>query len=311
MNKGKLIVRIISGLLVLIMVLGLIIPYVYATEIEDGSENVGTEENIPEDDQSENIFPEYNLPDGFEYIEVDGGWDIKKTSDDGVSALWITRPLTFDTNTVTVFVCNLETEEVKYYDFHKSFNYIGSMYLEDGYYVLYANEFAWADANGLAHSFNGGEYFYFYVGNNYDDEKYNVEFYHDGGIMHVPMIEEAPADYQIVEYQSTLTIDDSVLKCPEDAMLTPIEKLDPDENWTEPTIDDTTLPPEEPIVPTEDDGGVLDVVKELFVGFFDGSILLILAIVVCYIWLTFIKIKKKKAAEKQIENDSYDDRRIE
>jgi hypothetical protein len=289
MKKTKLITRIIAGLLVLITVLGLIIPYVSADEI-DGQ-------------------PDNELPVGFEYVLEDGEWKIKKSEGNNQPAVYVNSPYGFDTSNIVIFICNIETEEVISRELFQSANYITSLNISEGYYVIYANGYAWSDKDGNAYAINGGEYYYVYVGDNYDNEKYTVNFA-DGNEIIELSLSVAPASFQVVKYQSQLSIGNSDLICPSDALLEPIQKINPDgEHIPDPTPDDGEKPPVED--DDDDNSGIIGVFKNLFTGVIKRSAIPLILIAICYTGLTFIKIKKQYDVDKQQENDELDDKCVD
>jgi hypothetical protein len=290
MKKNKLIARIIAGLLVLITILGLIIPYVSADEI-DGQ-------------------PNNELPVGFEYVFEDGEWKIKKSEGNNKPAVYVNSPYGFDTSNIVIFICNIETEEVISRELFQSANYITSLNIGEGYYVIYANGYAWSDKDGNAYAVNGGEYYYVYIGDNYDNEKYTVNFA-DGNEIIELSLSVAPDNFQVVKYQSQLSIGNSDLICPSDALLEPIQKIDPNGGGTnQPPTGDKEKPPVEG-GDDEDNGGIIGVLKKMFTDIIKKSAIPLILIAICYAGLTFIKIKKQYKVDQQQENDELDDKCVD
>jgi hypothetical protein len=316
MKKQKLIIRIVAIVLVAVLALGFIVPYVSATEVgetatqpfapnESNDLNAEPSEGSNDDAIVSNPKPTTKLPNGFEYVLVDEIWKIKKTDDNQKSALHINyKSQLFDTQSVIVFIGNIETHEVKYYELYNEFNYLASIDLPDGYYVVYANGLAWSDKDGRAHMLSGGEYEYLYIGeeDNYQD-LYGVNFRRGEEIFGLSMeIVEETSYNQLVAYNSKVLVTSDDLAYPEDAKL---EKIDHQ-------VPPPTEQGPEPSEPTQEEKtSLVSSLRKTFGIILKRSIGLIFVAALCGIGLIVIRIKKKIAKDRQAELDKYDDRRID
>lgn len=321
MKKTRIITKVIAAILAFVLVLGLIIPYVSAAELgnevpiaeELVSENdappadeESSDENdappVEEESTDENDFPPMqSLPLGFEYVKVGNSWTVQKTADNTKPAVMLNVPDGFDASVVTIFIGNLQTREVQYFDLNNSYGYLSSMNLEDGYYVIYANGFAWCDSKDNAYAINGGEYQYVYIGDNYNPSLYGVEFINSQDIFYVDM---GPAldSMQKIKHNSRLTVDSSCLVYPEDAKL---------ENVQTPTVSE---PPQEPSSPTPSPAGTEDeqeiTLFSILLNAIKETYILIILIVICFVGTVILRRRKNATIKKQVENDKYDDQRI-
>ena len=138
MKKKKQLARIIAAFLTFVILLGLIIPAVSATTMpQNESTNKGRIKTIQL----------YDLPENFN-VEV-----------------------------ITAFVGNIETHEVITVDILASNGYEADVELDDGYYIVYANNYSWCDAHNMSYTMNNGAYTYWYTGSSYKQEKYGIDFY--------------------------------------------------------------------------------------------------------------------------------------
>lgn len=296
MKKEKKIIRIVASVLVVIMVLGLIVPYVMAAEIDE------TEAVV------ESALAE--LPDGFEYVQNGESLVINKTANNNKPAIALdVDTSTFDVFSVTVFVGNLVTHGVTCYELYKHEGYVKSIDLADGYYVIFANDYAWSDSNDNAYAINGNEYKYIYIGDDYDPNLYGVEFETTDDIFRLSMV-ASPDSMYIIGYNNSLMFDESDMQYPEGAKL---KKLaDTKENKeNEPKNDGATTPSVDSEQEKEDGDKNRINVWSMLLNSLKRSAFLISAIVICYISLTVIRYKKRKEVEEQAENDKYDDKRVE
>lgn len=309
MNKHKLIVRIVAGILVAVIALGLIIPYVSATEIQDVVLDNTQEENTNETEIPIPPKPDQELPDGFEYVLQDNRWVVEKTSDNTKPAIrLIHMPYDFDTAEVVLFVGNIQTHEVKCVTLYCHSGYISSVDLEDGYYVAYANGYAWSSKDGEKYMINSGEYRYFYVG---DVDKYEIPYgveFESANDIFTIALGYARNETQTVPYNSSLIISENDLIYPEDAKLSPLED---EKDHIEPSVPNSDS--KDPIDPDESKDDeiakitVFDILKNIIYRYW----FLITCIVLCYVGLTVIKFKKKIQMKQRLEEDQLDSRRIE
>lgn len=339
MNNNKFIARIIAGFLVTITLLGMIVPYVMAAEIESNTSETEATERNPEDFQIElpedvlaildgaesenngdsaNITheevsgaigetvsnkPEKGLPQGFEYVDIGGIWTVKKTEDNTQPAIIVDGlPIGFDSRVITVFIGNLRTREVVYYDVYDFNSYVSSVSLKDGYYVVFANGYAWSDAEGNAYAINGGEYQYIYIGDDYDDSIYGVDFEQANEPISISL-GTAPEGMKVVEYNGSILVDNDDLVYPEGAKLANVEEME------------ATLPQEEIEQADEKEDPFAKIEKpsigKIFLDFLDRSWLLLMALAGCYIGLIVVRRKNQEKAEDRFEKDRYDDKYID
>ena len=303
MKKQKLIIKIISIVLIVLLLFGLVatcipVQHVHAAEINDATEETQT--------SSENNRPTQNLPDGFEYVQNGEYGMVQKTSDNTKPAIIIDgKPEGFDALAVTVFVGNLETHEVTYYTLDSTYNYVSSMNLNDGYYVIFGNGFAWCTSNGDAYTINGGYYQYIYVGDNYDPTLYGVEFQTGDDIFSIHM-DFADDTMQKIAHNSYLTVDSNILVYPEDAKL---EKLN--NNGIGESTQSGLIDVPKPTLPQQEEEKDPITLLDILINTVKRSWVLLLSIAVCFVGLTVIDLKKKSDIKKQAEIDSYDETRIE
>ena len=337
-KKKKLFVRILCGLLVVIMTLGLIVPYVFASEIEDevailsGVVDENNEEDISSDqEESYDVIstpwqpegaPEELPPAG--YLNVrrpDGTWGIQKMKASDESAFVISGlPENYDCNSVTLFIANLETQVVLTLNLEKEDRYVNKILLADGYYVIFSNNFSFCNTNGVGYSIRGGENLYFYVGdvNEFDAEKYPVDFLKvkdDYELFELTLL-KAPADFEKVSATTVLTINSEEIPFPDDVKVEALGMTitsDPivDEENNNTQTEPSEKPVEKPNENNKDDEQNKYAWYKLLFNGLKKNIFLIVALVACYIGTVVIKIKKKNELIKQAENDKYDEGLIE
>lgn len=324
MKKNKLITRIIAVVLVLTIVLGFVIPYVSAYDVDQSE--IETMHNASEKPD----MPDVDLPDGFEYSYVNGRWVINKTEENDRPAIAIMQmPEGFDATVLTVFICNLETYQVRSFDLFKRSGYVSSMDLADGYYVIFSNNFAWSSSSGEAHVINNNEYLYVYIGDDYDANLYPIDFERYEDIFEIAL---SPADDSTtkIAYNTALIYSPSHMVCPEDAIVYkngstsdnptgpttptyPTEPTDPTEP-TEPTM------PTSPTGPSESGGSSGEDDKDtesklsvwkILLAALNRSKFLLIGVALCAIGMGVVNLKKKEAIKKQLEEDKYDEKRID
>ena len=325
MKMKKWIVRIFSGLLIVAMLIGAIVPYVFASEVssaenaevvveettETNDEIVKAEPEVPSDEVVTTIgaidetvveMPTDGLPVGFEYVNENDTWVIKKTEDNTSAAILLNNvPDTFDATSVKVFVANLETKQVQHFSLDAGLSYITTMDLADGYYVIYGGEYAWCDSLDNAYVLNDTNPLYVYVGSEYDPNKFEDVFLDASDIILIDLT-PAPDGMNRVKHSSNLLIGDEDLSFPNEFILatdSEIEAIPEDE-----TIE------EEPIEANKEEPkgtGLKDILKESL----KKSSGLLIAVAVLFIAIKIIEFKKKEKLSKQSENDKYDDKRVE
>lgn len=313
-KKTKVITRILCGVLALVLILGLIIPAVSANEITTDPivEETVTETVAPQEQPTETPTedPEDDLPDGFHY-ETDeyGVQHVAKDSDNQFPAIILNDiPDDFDVHAITVFVGNMETYEVKWFTLTYPNNYVASLPLLEGYYVLFTNGYVWETSSGTKYAVNGGQHQYFHVGEDYNSGLYGTNFYTSNDIMSLSLkIDEN--GQKIIKYGTTLLLSGDNMQYPYDAKL---DKLVND-NDNEPSDPDELKPlPQDPTAPQVDDTTKsLNLVWFYFKNMLWKSKFILLILVGCGVLLLVIKQKRKKQQEEQMENDKYDDHRIE
>ena len=300
-NKTRVITRIIACLLALIIALGLIIPAVSAATPLPGE-------------------PTGSAPSGFEFVQKeDGSWEVVKYQDNTAPAVMLYgQPEIFDTIAVTVFIGNLVTGEVKTCTLAQYQAYIHSLELENGYYVIYADEYAWSDRDGDTYSVLPDQGLYFYVGESGFDANLFPEFTFvtdHTEIMQLP-VSTAINGAQVVSYNSQLTLSPIGLSIPEKYMPTTQDpgvedpgQEDPN-NPEDPTVDPGVTetqpneePTEKPIIEEKSFG-------EIVFGGLKSSIFMIIAIAACWIGLKIMQARKASKIAEQSMKDHYDDKRL-
>lgn len=293
MKKRKLMARIIACVLAVVLLLGIVVPVVSATE-------------------AELLDP---LPEGFEYqINDDGSATIIKAADNNKIALQLQGYYQgFDTDVVTVFIGNLETKKTTIVTFAEP-HYLASVELEPGYYVIFNGGYAWSDADGTKYTID--EYQYLYVGDNFEYDKFvGVDFMLDTTrIVPTTIAPTNDASLTVIAYNDAPSITHESIVFPTNAIppskggaedptqpTTPGGEENPGNNQQE-----NNQQPNEEQQEKERKGlfGILfDMIKDSFV--------LILLIVGCAVVLFLRKTKRENSLQRQSENDKYDDRRVE
>lgn len=285
MKGRKIIVRVLSLILIGVIILGLVIPYVSASEIEPTQ---STERPI--------------LPDGFQYIDSTDGksYMVIRSPGNDLPSFSLSMRDGFDMPQITVFFANLETEEIFSCELYHESGYYASIDLKDGYYVVFANEHAWQNSKGLSYALGGGSYQYIYVGDNFDPLKYDAGFSMTDGIVSLGM-DVAPAHFTTVKYGESATFDLLSIKIPENAKVGPPstqEQTKPTESETQP--DDTSSEKEAP-----------DSLLDILWGLIEDSAVLLILIAICFVVLSFIRAKKKVQAEIEAAKDLEDEKRVD
>lgn len=219
-KKTRFLVRILCGILAVIMTLSVIMPVVYATEIDESVVN-----SAP-----------YRNGDGFEYIEMDGEWCLNATSENPVFRL-VNVDEAFTRDNFPLIICNIDTYEVIDLNLLEIFGYASSTELKEGYYFAVANNYCWEDENDNTWAINGGETFYFYYGNvnNFQENKYGLNYVvFNNRIIDIPLMPYVGTSLPRISHRQTFHIDvaDKVYPIDElhniDEMLERLEYLDLD-----------------------------------------------------------------------------------
>ena len=143
-KKTRWFVRALCALLAIIMILSFVLPAAYATEIE------------------ENEAPFLN-GEGFEYIENEGEWYLNVTGDKPVVRL-INVPDSFTRDNLPVLIANVDTFEVHIVNLLEIYGYTAQLDIEEGYYLVVANNYCWADKNNDQWVINNANTVYFHYG---------------------------------------------------------------------------------------------------------------------------------------------------
>lgn len=313
MNKKKrLIVKIVAGLLCLIMVAGMIVPYVSATSID--SENVKDiitdmfqKEDVEHEELAESSVPKptNTLPIGFDYVLEGDNWVIRKTDGNKETAFILEGYSSgFDQPIVTFFIGNLKTHKVESVELLADESYVSSINLSDGYYVVFSNEYAWSDKDGNIYAINNNEFKYIYVGEPTNTDINDITFAPEDGIFSIEL-GMADESMTVVPYGETLEVTSKMLEYPDDAVLKEVEE----------NVDETNhikKPSEEQEKPVDEEK--VSLTKRLLGGLWrslKGSIIPLILLGICGCSYLVIKKKKEKELLSQTENDKYDDSRIE
>lgn len=307
MNKKKttkLITRIICGILIFIMIAGLIVPYAFATEVEDVDTTAEVTDEVVTDDT---IDAPHSLPLGYSWVEKNGHLVIEKDADNTETAIIIDGVHNaFNNDMIVAYIGNLETKEVIKVAPSAAHGFLISEPLEDGYYVLFTNGYAYEDANGNIFSINGGTDFYFYVGDKYESTKYAANVHNlNNEIAYVTLKNASGTDVVVKNIDATVEISTLPLEHMPNIIggaEEPVETAP--EQPTQPNVDSSTP---EPVEPEEDDGGLWVTIG----GMLKKSAWIIILFVGCQTALIVIQHKKKQSLEKQKDNDKYDEGFIE
>ena len=156
-KKTRLFVRILCAILAVIMTLSIILPVAYADEIDAEAPYVNQ--------------------DGFQYVEENGEWFLQATTENPVFRL-TNVPITFTRANLPVLIANLDTYEVQIINLLKMTGYAVSADLDEGYYVIYTNNYAWEDEQHTPWALNNGFSIYFYHGDiaNFEKDKYGLNY---------------------------------------------------------------------------------------------------------------------------------------
>ena len=167
-KKTRLFVRILCAILAVIMTLSIVVPMAYATEIEEEAPYVGG--------------------DGFEYVYTDGEWYLNVTGDHPVVRL-TNVPDAYVRDNMPVLIANIDTFEVYIVNLLDVRGYVDSLPIEEGYYLVYTNNYTWADKDGNKWAINNTDTIYFYYGDpaNMDAHKYDLDFVAEDNIIELPM----------------------------------------------------------------------------------------------------------------------------
>jgi hypothetical protein len=295
MKKRKLMARIIACVLAVILLLGLIVPVVSATEANNA------------------LDP---LPEGFEYqINDDGSATIIKAQDNNKIAFQLDGYYQgFDTDIVSIFIGNLETKKTTIVTLSKP-HYLASIELDAGYYVIFNGGYAWSDAGNMRYTID--EYQYFYVGDDFKYDKFvGVDFMLDTTkILPATVSPTNDTSLTVIAYNDAPSIT-------HESIVFPTNAIPPSKDGTENTTQPTTPGGEEnPGNNQQQQHGQQQTEKEqekekkgLLGVLFDmvkDSFVLILLIIGCAVVLFLRKTKRENSLHRQSENDKYDDRRVE
>ncbi len=217
-KKTRILIRILCGILAVIMTLSVVMPAVYAAEIDESAVNTAP----------------YRDGEGFEYIEMDGEWYLNATSENPVFRLTNVSD-SFTRDNLPILIANLDTYEVQVLNLLGITGYAASAQLKEGYYLIYTGNYAWEDDQGTPWALNNGYSIYFYVGDlaNYDATKYDLDYViPENHIIDIPLIRYT--DTHMTAIKSTtvfhLTGQDAIYPVNEiynwDEILTRMEHID-------------------------------------------------------------------------------------
>lgn len=172
---SKKVIRIISFVLVIITLLGFIVPYVSATELDKEEEDVVTDEGVIGETESLYGTP----PEGFELIVESDYYRVEKKSSD--INVWFQIPITNDTprlQTIVFIVDIAKNMVVNQVELNADETYVNGLKLDDGCYALITGNYAFGDA-GHKYEINEGKPFYFYIGDEMalHQAQYGVSFH--------------------------------------------------------------------------------------------------------------------------------------
>lgn len=208
-NKTKWLVRILCAFLAIIMTLSVVLPVVYAAEIEQP----------------------YMNGEGFEYVEMDGEWCLNATSDNPVFRL-TNQDDSFTRDNVPIVICNVDNYQVHSLNLLELNGYAASGAIKPGYYFVIANNYAWADNVGRAWVINEGKTFYFYFGEKdaFQQGKYDLTYVAFDKIVDIPMTIYTENNLHVVGSKETFHLDESDKVYPMDELHNWDELMDRLEN---------------------------------------------------------------------------------
>lgn len=330
MKKKKvqtILTRIFACILVVILALGIIAPVVAsATEISPGT---GTGAALPKPDQESESgtstgndeaisqIQQKKISPGFEYVKDGEMYVIQKIKGNGEAAFIIDGlPVGgFDGAYITIFVGNLETKEVKAVELMNDYSFTKSLSLPDGYYVVFANNYAFCDSASKAYSIEGGQYKYFHIGADFDSKKFPVDF-SDANTDEIHLSLQETSNGTKITHTQRLTVSAADLVFPEGALIGKVEESNNNEQTTSqpntPTDEsnntDKTDKKDQADTDEEEESGhsVWNSIKHTL----SRSSLLIVGIIACFIGTTIIKSKKQSSLEEQSQADKDDDGHI-
>ena len=173
---SKKVIRIISFVLVIVTLLGFIIPYVSATELDKEESDAVTDKGVV-GETPESLYG--TPPEGFELIVEDDYYRVEKT--DSNLNVWFQIPITNETprlNTVAFIVDINKNMVIEQIELNVEKTYVNGLKLADGHYALITGNYAFGDANNK-YEINAGKPVYFYIGDTalVDQSKYGVTFH--------------------------------------------------------------------------------------------------------------------------------------
>lgn len=326
MKKSQILMRIMACVLIIILALGIIVPVVAsATELTpepNNSYNAGGLTQAPSGDTDnedggmfttiDTAMPTKALPDGLEYAKQDNSWIVRKVNgNNNFSVIVDGLPDNFDSDYLTFFIGNVETHEVTSVEVMNAYSFAKVIDLSPGYYVIFANNYAFCDSKDKAYAIEGGQMKYFYVGNDYDSNKFPVTF-EDGttNLMHLTL-KDAPDGYSKIKQNQRVAVSSTDLTYPSDANIgsakTATEKSNTgDTDKSKDTSSDSKVSTDK-----KKESSGLNSFFNTLKNVVSRSFLLIIGIIICFVATTVIKSKKKAALEEQSENDKNDDGHID
>ena len=300
---SKKVIRIISFVLVVVTLLGFIIPYVSATELETDTEiTEPVVEVVPEDGSTSKYG---TPPEGFELIESHDTYRVEKTNNN--INVWFHIPI--DDNTPKVYAVafivdiekNMVVDQITLYG---NQTYVNGLKLSDGYYALTSAGYAFSDGT-QNYEINGGKPFYFYVGDTYklDNSKYGVPLHVvDNKVIELTLTtaSESATLRDVTQspiFNSEVVIPEEITKLTQGD----INEITPNDKPTNPQPD-TPAEPEKPEKP-EREFFLITIIKDSWVW------LVLLA--VAGIAYKILESKKKNQLIKNLEADRNDKGRFE
>ena len=300
---SKKVIRIISFVLVVVTLLGFIIPYVSATEIEnDDTEVIAPEITVDPDVDDGNKYG--TPPTGFKLIETHDSYRVEKV-DDNIN-VWFQIPIEPDTprlNTVAFIVDLDKNMVIEQVVLNAQQTYVNGLRLANGYYALISGDYAFGDQS-QKYEINGGKIFYFYIGPSYelDNSKYGVQLHVVDDMAIELSLQPARENTTLRDnvqnpiYNSEVSIPQEIIQLNKDDII----DIEPDEKPTEPEIHQPE--PEEPEKPKRE-FFLITIIKDSWVW-----LVLLAAAGIAY---KLIEAKKKQQLIKNIESDRNDKGRFE
>lgn len=291
-NKKKWIVRIVAVVLALLMFGGVVIASFVNAAATDSVEK--------------NPLVPYEDTEDFAWSEHDGYPVITLKSNDKTVIRLKNLPYGLDNDVMYAFIAAIETKDVRPLKFEKKYGYAIALSLDDGHYVVYGNDIAWAAKDGTAYSVNNGEPFCFSVGEVQSNGN-SYLFNNVNGIVEIELGTFSDG-YKVVKYKedfipgeeyNSYIFENSFNDIPtKPAEVNQFSRGQSSESSTQATTAEQTT--EKPV------GG-----GSIVFGALKRSAGFIIAFIACAVAYIIIKRKKEEQLSERLTTDKYDEHNIE